>query len=171
MLHRISILAIATILLLGCGFNRIESVGKYSVYSKLDDSSTNVLVISGDETSYSYKAKLNIDYATLVDYGEFLADKNKVYRYYETSDVTLILELDGADRASFEALGNSIYAKDKNNVYNSRNGIVEKADVETFVPIHIDTGDKLAHGKDKNHYFFWSQIVTDTVGFSETLKK
>jgi len=115
--------------------------------------------------------KEDIDHESLVDYGEFLMDKNKVYRRYNTSDETLILELENVDRNSFMPLGNSIYGKDKQHVFSSRNGIIEGADVGTFEAIHVETNDGVAYGKDKNNYYFWNQVVSDTVGFAEILRQ
>lgn len=111
-----------------------------------------------------------IDRASLKDYGEFLTDTNSVYRRYDTSDEVILLELEGADRATFRTFGNSPYARDKNWVYDSRHGRVEAADVETFRPIEISSGGRMAYGKDKNNYFFWNQVVEDTTGFGEILK-
>jgi len=118
-----------------------------------------------------YKSSQGIDHETLVDYGEFLTDKNKVYRRYDTSDEVLILELQNVDLETFKPFGNSIYARDKCNIFSSRNGIIEEADVESFEAINIEVNGRLAYGKDKDNYFFWDQIVTDTIGFSEELKK
>jgi hypothetical protein len=104
--------------------NKIVSYGKFTVYQKLDDNTTYILIIDGDPTRYSYKAKLNIDITTLKDLGGFLVDKNHVYSKYEISDVTLILPVEDADRATFRILENPSYAKDKNHVFHFRNGVI-----------------------------------------------
>jgi hypothetical protein len=111
------------------------------------------------------------DRKTLKDFGEYLTDTNKVYHRYETDDEVLILELEGADRPTFQTFGSSIYAKDKHHVYDSRHGVIEKADVNTFQVVNIESNGRVAYGKDKDNYFFWNGVVTDTIGFGDLLKK
>jgi len=113
----------------------------------------------------------SIDAKTLVDHGEFLTDKKRVYYKYMTSDCVLIYELDSVDRKSFVTFENSIYAKDKNHVFDSRNGILRNADLETFQTILIETKDgRISYAKDKNNYYFRDKIITDTIGFSKFLR-
>jgi len=100
-----------------------------------------------------------------------LTDKKRVYYKYMTSDCALVYELDSVDRKSFVTFGNSNYAKDKNHVFDSRNGILRNVDLETFQTILIETEDgRIAYAKDKNNYYFWNKIITDTVGFSKLLR-
>ena len=107
----------------------------------------------------------SIDIETLIDHGEFLTDKNRVYRKYDTSDGTIILELEKVDRNSFRTIGSSIYAKDINYVFDSRHGIIEMADPRTFDTIRFVTDDgAIIYGKDKFNYYFWNEIIKlDTI--------
>ncbi len=108
----------------------------------------------------------SIDNNTLVDYGQFLTDKERVYYKYDFSDGLMIIELQDVDRESFVTFGNSIYARDKNHIFDSRNGIIEQADLESFQTVNIERedGSVVAYGKDKNNYYFWNEIMTDTIG-------
>lgn len=113
----------------------------------------------------------SIDTNTLIDYGQFLTDKNKVYYKYDSSDGLRIIELQDVDRESFETYGYSIYARDKNHIFDSRHGIIVEADIESFYTVAIEMEDgRVAHGKDKNNYYFWNKIVTDTIGFGQKIK-
>lgn len=143
---------------------------KLTFYMRTSDS-TYFHLTCFDGTAYLKKMNVPIDIQSIEDLGEFLVDKNNVYRYYDTSDGRLIFELEEADRNSFKTFGNSIYAKDKYHVFDSRHGIIEMADVETFKAIRIESNGRRAYGMDKNNYYFWNQIVTDTVGFGAILKK
>lgn len=108
----------------------------------------------------------SIDRETLVDHGQFLTDKNRVYRKFDFSDGLMILELEDADRKTFRAYGNSIYARDNKHIFDSRHGIIEQADLKTFQVVHVEMEDRIMKfGKDKFNYYFWDEIVTDTVGF------
>ena len=114
----------------------------------------------------------SINRETLVDHGEFLTDKNRVFYKYDFSDGLMILELGEADRETFRTFGNSIYARDNTHIFDSRHGIIEQADLETFHVAHIEMEDKIMKfGKDKFNYYFWDEIVADTVGFSEMTRK
>ena len=114
----------------------------------------------------------SIDKESLIDFGEFLTDKRKVYYKFKTSCGIIIIELKEADRNTFETFGTSIYSKDKNYIFDSRHGILKQADRETFQAINIKTDDgRIAYGKDKNNYYFWDEIVIDTVGFGLKMKE
>lgn len=108
----------------------------------------------------------SIDRETLVDYGQFLTDKNRAYYKFDFSDGLMILELGEADRESFRTFGNSIYARDNNHIFDCRHGIIEQADLETFRVAHVEMEDGIMKfGKDKFNYYFWDEIITDTIGF------
>ena len=57
------------------------------------------------------------------------------------------------DVASFRIL-NGYYARDKNFIYDHRNGIIADADVRTFIVL----GDE-PFAKDKNNYYQWDSII------------
>jgi len=156
---------VTIIVLIAC--NKIDSTEKYTIYSKVDDSSTYILIIKGDSRTYSYKSDLKIDIKTLKDYGEFLTDNNKVYRKYDISDETIILELEDVDRKTFSTFGTTIYAHDKYNIFDSRDGKIVTADVESFRPVKTRLNNQIVTGKDKNNYYFWDEILSDTSGLKK----
>jgi len=117
-----------------------------------------------------FPAPPDLNIKELVDYGEWLCDDSKVYNWYDTSGGRLLIESDSLDRATFRALGSSIYAVDQNYVYDSRHGRIQEADVETFEVIKIEVEGRVAYAKDRNHYYFWDQIVNDTLGFKQAYR-
>ena len=155
---------------IGCN-HHIDTYEEFSVYRKIDDNTINILINKIDHKSYSFNSNLKIDIKTLEDHGDFFTDKDRVYYKYDLSDATLIMELEEVDRKSFQTFGNSIYAKDKYHVFDSRHGIVKDADVGTFRAIKIEFDGRIAYGKDKGNYFVWEKIVTDTVGFGKALEE
>lgn len=150
-------------------FMKVDSYGKYAVYKVMDDSTKYVLTIDGDDNGYTFDANYKFDLPTLVNYDEFLVDKHRAYRKYFISDDCVIIEMD-VDLASFRVLGNSIYAKDKNHVYDCRHGRISTADVKSFVDVPSEISSHIT-GRDKNHYYFWDEIIRDTAGFGELFKK
>lgn len=130
-----------------------------------------ILTLWGCSGSDRVRYPDGVDRETLIDLGEFLMDKNKVYRKYSTSDETIILELKNVDRESFQSLGKSIYGKDKSHVFDSRNGIIKSADAETFQEINLKEEGLIAYGKDKNNYYFWNNVITDTIELSKKTSK
>ena len=144
---------------------------KHNIYKKKSDSSFYFLTCRYDGLAYLNQLSEAIDVESLNDYGEFWTDKNFVYYEYLISDGVQFYRLDTADRATFESFGKTIYAKDKNHIYDSRHGIIKEADLESFRPIAInkETGTS-AYGKDKNNYFFWNEIVQDTIELKKHLK-
>ena len=84
----------------------------------------------------------------------------------------MILELKEADRETFSVFANSIYARDKKHIFDSRHGIVEQADLESFHVVHVELENEIMKfGKDKDNYFFWNTIITDTVGFGVNIRE
>ena len=156
-----------SLVLTSCFQNKIETYGKYCVFRKIDDSLTSILTIEGDNRLYTFESKLEIDIESLEDYGEFLKDKNKVYRKYDISDRSLILELNDVDKESFQTIGISIYARDNYHVFDSRNGLIDSADVNSFEIVEINNS---FFGKDRYNYFFWNRIIKDTIGFEKLIK-
>lgn len=113
----------------------------------------------------------NLNIESAVDFGEWLVDDSTIFAWYETSDGRLLIENKDADRATFTVLDSSIYAKDKNHIYDTRHGIIENADVETFEAFKINVDGRIVFGKDKNNYFFWDEVITDTLGFAKAYKE
>ena len=154
--------------LLSCG--DFEHV-KLNIYRNTTDS-TLVYETFVDDVGKVYRiVPNNLNVETAIDFGEWLIDESTVFAWYNTSDGRLLNELEIADRATFTVLDSSIYAKDKNHVYDTRHGIIEKADLETFEAVKIEVDGRVAYGKDKDNYFFWDEIVTDTLGFAEAYRK
>lgn len=136
--------------------SKVDSYGVYSVYKKLDDTSINILVVDTQENGYSYRSNINIDLPSLSNYSQFMVDKNKAYGKYEMDGDCKLIPIAEVDIETFQVLNNSIYAKDKNHVYECRNGIIEKADVNSFVV------DNNGVGRDKDNEYFWDKVVRDT---------
>lgn len=157
------ILYLLLITLISCQ-NEIARTEKYILYKKLDDEKTNILKIKGDKRRYSLSKDLNIDILTLEDFSEFLSDKNKVYRKYDIDNETILFELKDVDKLSFEVYPNSVYCRDSKHVFDSRNGIIENADVSSFEP--LKNNDKGVTARDNINYYFYNQIVKDTTGFA-----
>ena len=144
---------------------------KYNFYKK---KKSNILVYEtypdeGKKEVYR-ESPSNLDIESAVEYGEYLVDKDNVFVWYGTSDGDILIELENVDRETFEVLGNSIYSKDKNHVYDTRHGVIEKADVHTFEVINFEVNGPPVYGKDKDNYFFWDEIITDTTGFGNSYK-
>ena len=57
--------------------------------------------------------------------GGFAVDKESVFHYYLTSSGRKLFELDKADRQTFQIYPNTSYARDKNHVFYSREGLVD----------------------------------------------
>jgi hypothetical protein len=151
--------------------NRVDTYGSYSIYKKIDDSSTFILTIDNENESYTYQSNIKLDLRTLVNYHQFFVDKNGAYSKYEMDGDCTISPIKEADLPTFHVLDNSIYAKDKNYVYDCRNGIIGQADVNSFEAIDMEGKYSFVTGKDKDHYYFWDKLVTDATEISRYLKK
>lgn len=149
---------------------KVESYGKYAVYKVMDDSTKYVLTIDGDDNGYTFDTTYKFDLQTLVNYNEFLIDKNGAYSKYFIDGGCHIIDMENVDLATFRVLGNSIYAKDKNHVYDCRHGRISTADVKSFVDVPSEISSHIT-GRDKNHYYFWDEIIRDTAGSAEQFKK
>lgn len=103
------------------------------------------------------KLEFDIDINSFNYSGEFGFDSSSVYGIYSCSDGELIYKLKNADKKTFQILKNSTYGKDHKNIYNSRKGIMELADLESFKPI---TGNLAI---DKNNIYFWDKIISDSM--------
>jgi len=137
---------------------------KLRIYKHKKDSTFHYFTCRYDGLGYLYKLGDNMHVESIVDHGEFWTDKNSVYYQYDISDGIRIFKLDSVDRASFETFGESIYAKDKYHIFDSRNGIIEEADVESFeLASNPDSSSFVYYGKDNFNYFFWDEIVTSDV--------
>ncbi|WP_196890180.1 DKNYY domain-containing protein [Aureivirga sp. CE67] len=144
---------------------------KFNIYRDLTDSTLVYETFTEDIGKVYHPLPEKLDIETVQNYDEWLIDDNFIFAWYNTSDGRLLIELEIADRESFKVLNNSIYAKDKNHVFDTRHGIVEKADLESFEGVNIEVEGRIAYGKDKNNYFFWETITTDTLGFGKAYKK
>ena len=144
---------------------------KLNIYKKKSDSTFHFLTCRYDGLAYLNQLNETIDIESLKDYGGFWTDDNYVYYEYPMSDGIQFYRLAPADRATFKSFGKTIYAKDKNHIYDSRHGIIKEADLESFKPIAInkETGISV-YGKDKSNYFFWNKIVQDTIDLKKHLK-
>ena len=118
----------------------------YKIESEITDSipifsgnkiNTKKISIDGLDVK-TFRALENSKDITIIDY---FVDKNNIYYAYENLE-----KIQGADKNSFEILGNYI-AKDKNNVYykGTKMENVDSASVKTF-------GNFI--GKDKNRVFY-----------------
>lgn len=90
--------------------------------------------------------------------GGFLIDNKSAYGLFNMSDGTKIMKLEGIDIETFSVFDNTTYAKDKNYIYNSRDGIMQKADLKTFKPANINSEGYSNYGKDKNNNFIWGNV-------------
>jgi len=134
------------------------------IYRSKLDSSLRLLTCSYDGELYLRELSIDIDLSTAVEQGEFLYDKKNLYGYHSTSDGDMLYKIENVDISSLEILGNSIYAKDKNFVYSCRHGIIKEADASSFMLIYQHAEDKgSAYGKDNSNYFFWNEIISDSV--------
>jgi len=165
-----TLLLLLALCVISCN-NKIDSYGPYSIYKKIDDSLTFILTVDNEDESYSYPSNIQLDLRTLVNYHQFFVDKNGAYSKYEMDGDCKIIPIKEADLPTFHVLANSIYAKDKNYVYDCRNGIIAKADVNSFEAINMEGKYSFVTGKDKNHYYFWDKFVTDTTRISHYRKK
>lgn len=150
--------------------NEFEFV-KLNIYRQKNDSIFYFLTCRYDGLAYLNQLSETIDIESLKDYGEFWTDKNFVYYEYLISDGVQFYRLDTADRATFKSFGKTIYAKDKSHIYDSRHGIIKEADLESFKPIAINKETGISsYGKDKYNYFFWDEIVQDTIELKKYLE-
>ena len=85
----------------------------------------------------------------------FYKDKRYIYLHYKTSDGGNFRIINGADIKTFQVIGNSCYAKDKNHIYNERDMKMDNIDYKTFKTCD-DCG---CYSKDKNGYYFWDQKI------------
>lgn len=140
------------------------------LFQKRSDKSIHILTCNIDGHIYLRAIKTNIDFKTAKEIGEFWIDKNHVYGNYETSDGEMLYKIPEANVKSFKTFDNSIYGKDDKFVYNIRHGKVENADSKTFMPVYIKDYHSTAWGKDKSNYYFWDEIVKDTIEFKKNMK-
>jgi len=158
------------IVLVSCN-TPIEETDNFEFFLQLDDYTTLIIhdkVLDEYYTYHNYK-DVPIDIYSLKNESSFFTDKLMIYRKYNTSDSCLIIAAPEIDRASFLALEHSVYGKDKNYVYDCRNGVIPKADINSFETLDAKTSN--ATGKDKNNYYFWNQILKDTINFRASSKK
>lgn len=136
----------------------IESHGIFSIHQNLGDKDIHFLVIKGENTSYDFDTSVRLDLKTLKNLGEYIVDKSNAYGKYDIDGSAYLNKLAGVDIRSFQVIKNSVYAKDKNYVYTSRQGQIKEADVNSF-EVMPDT-IKWPMAKDKYNYYFWNEVVT-----------
>lgn len=150
--------------------NEYEFV-KLNIYKKKNDSTFYFPTCDYNGSVYLTQLSQSIDVASLEDLGEFWTDKHAVFYEYQTSDGVKLYRLESADRKTFRSFGKSVYARDKDHIFDSRHGIIKDADLESFQPIAVDKETGISvYGKDKYSYFFWDEKVKDTVEFKKLLK-
>jgi hypothetical protein len=140
------------------------------LYKKKDDGTNFILTCDSDGQMYLRQIQTKIDMVTAQKLGQYWIDRNNVYGNYNTSDGEMLYKIEEADVKSFQNLGNSIYGKDKNYVYDTRYGIIKYADLKTFKPIYKKGEITSSYGRDKNNYFFWNEIVVDTIEFKKEVE-
>lgn len=101
---------------------------KLNIYLRKTDSTFHLLTCDFDGQAYHRPLDKTVDVVSLDDHGEFWTDRNYIYYEYLTSDGIQLHRLDTADRATFKTFGKTIYARDKDHIYDSRHGIVNMAD-------------------------------------------
>jgi len=129
-----------------------------------------VLTCDYDGHLYLRPIKMKLDFESIKQDGQFWVDKNHVYGNYDTSDGEMIYRIKEADVRTFETFGNSIYAKDKNHIYDTRHGKLENVDKRTFTPIYKKGESSTAFGKDKSHFYFWDEIIEDSIVIKQYFK-
>ncbi|WP_298137107.1 DKNYY domain-containing protein [Flavobacterium sp.] len=97
----------------------------------------------------------------------FYKDKKNVYTHYVMSDGGNFWIVEMADAKTFEVIGKSCSAKDKNYIYGERAMKMDSVDYKTFKTCD----DCSCFAKDKNGYYFWdSKIDLNEVNDDETKK-
>jgi hypothetical protein len=96
----------------------------------------------------------------------FYKDKNNVYTHFMMSDGGNFWIVKGADVNTFQVIGNSCYAKDKNYIYGERAMKMDNIDYNTFKTCE-DCG---CYAKDKNGFYFWDSKIDPTESDEETIK-
>jgi hypothetical protein len=88
-----------------------------------------------------------LDKKTFKQVGSFYKDKHHVYYHFPMSGGGFIAILAEADVASFKAINESCFGKDKRHIFTEKGEFV-KADYASFKAMGC-------FGKDKKGYFFW----------------
>ena len=137
----------------------IESHGIFSIHQNLDDEDIHFLVIKGENTSYHFDMSVKLDLKTLKNLGEYIVDKSNAYGKYDMDGSAYLNKLAGVDIRSFQVIKNSVYAKDKHNIYTSHYGQIRNVDIESFEVINNSNSEALA--KDKYNYYFWDEVINN----------
>lgn len=90
-------------------------------------------------------------------YGAFYKDKKHIYHTFGTSGGTNFSVVEESDYATFKIIDDCC-AKDKNHVYDMRDGLREDIDVNTFKVLEIDNR---CYAKDKNGYYEGTRKFSD----------
>lgn len=110
-----------------------------------------------------YELQYDIDIGSFENLGSFGIDVNRVYSYYLMSSGLVIHSLEIADRETFEVFEGTMYGRDKNNIYYSRSGIIEGADLNSFEPLDSKKlENNVPMARDKNHLYIWDEVFYDT---------
>lgn len=140
------------------------------LFQRKNDKTVYILTCDYEGQIYLRKLKDIIDFTTAKKKGQFWIDKNNVFGNFFTSDGEMLYEISEADVNSFQNLGKSVYGKDEKFIYDTRHGKINNADVKTFVPMYRNNSRSFAWAKDKNNYYFWDQIIEDTLEFKRYWK-
>lgn len=90
-------------------------------------------------------------------FGAYYKDKNHIYHTFGTSGGTNFSVVEEADYTTFKIIDDCC-AKDKNHVYDMRDGLREDIDVNTFKVLEIDNR---CYAKDKNGYYEGTRKFSD----------
>lgn len=96
----------------------------------------------------------------------FYKDKKHIYHYYNMAYGGKFYIYSGVDHRTFKAVGDH-YAKDKNNIYGERAGVLKNVDYKTF------TSQKGVgpYAKDKYGYYFWDNLMMTHKEFKTKYKR
>lgn len=163
--------------LLKCGLwvNKNGDIAFKSDYLLRGDTGVG-LTASRFMTRFGFDEEINptlksvIDTATFKQLNySFYRDKNNIYQYYPMSGGGRFSDFKEVepklDVPTFTAL-NDNYARDKNFVYDNRKGMIETADVKTFIVLKDEP-----FAKDKNNYYQWDGIIEKEEQQDSTVKE
>jgi len=96
----------------------------------------------------------------------FYKDKKHIYHYFDMAYGGRFSIYSIGDHKTFKAIGDH-YAKDKNNIYGERAGILKNIDYKTFTS-HKGVGP---YAKDKYGYYFWDDLIMTHKEFEKEYKR
>lgn len=107
-------------------------------------------------TTNNFKPLKEIIDLTSFEYlgNNFYCDHKTIYHYYSMAYGGKFMIRNDINKESFELLGDC-YARDNQHVFTERGAVIENVDLSTFFTL----SGAGCFAKDKNHYFFWDDIV------------